>query len=64
MAADRRGEIWLVLVKTSDTRPRLVLALVVSVPALDYERALVSLVPHYYKCAGHIFPKLRRTNIF
>jgi mRNA interferase MazF len=43
MALDRRGEVWLVdLGYAAKTRP----ALVVSVPALDTERALVLLVPH------------------
>jgi mRNA interferase MazF len=43
MAVDRRGEVWLVdLGYAAKTRP----ALVVSVPFLDTERALVTLVPH------------------
>jgi mRNA interferase MazF len=43
MAHDRRGEVWLVdLGYAAKTRP----ALVVSVPSLDTERALVLLVPH------------------
>jgi mRNA interferase MazF len=43
MASDRRGEVWLVdLGYAAKTRP----ALVISVPALDTERALVALVPH------------------
>jgi mRNA interferase MazF len=43
MVPDRRGEVWLVdLGYAAKTRP----ALVVSVPALDTERALVLLVPH------------------
>jgi mRNA interferase MazF len=43
MASDRRGEVWLVdLGYSAKTRP----ALVISVPALDTERALVALVPH------------------
>jgi mRNA-degrading endonuclease toxin of MazEF toxin-antitoxin module len=43
MPRDRRGEVWLVdLGYAAKTRP----ALVVSVPALDTERALVLLVPH------------------
>jgi mRNA interferase MazF len=43
MAADRRGEVWLVdLGYAAKTRP----ALIVSVPYLDSERALVALVPH------------------
>jgi mRNA interferase MazF len=43
MEPDRRGEVWLVdLGYAAKTRP----ALVISVPALDSERALVALVPH------------------
>ena len=43
MEPDRRGEVWLVdLGYAAKTRP----ALVVSVRALDTERALVLLVPH------------------
>ena len=43
MGADRRGEVWLVdLGYAAKTRP----ALIISVPPLDTERALVSLVPH------------------
>jgi mRNA interferase MazF len=43
MAAERRGEVWLVdLGYAAKTRP----AVIVSVPVLDSERALVSLVPH------------------
>jgi mRNA interferase MazF len=43
MGADRRGEVWLVdLGYAAKTRP----ALVLSVPPLDSERALVALVPH------------------
>ncbi len=43
MGADRRGEVWLVdLGYAAKTRP----ALVISVPFLDTERALVLLVPH------------------
>lgn len=42
MGRDRRGEVWLVdLGYAAKTRP----AVVVSVPALDTERALVTLVP-------------------
>jgi mRNA interferase MazF len=43
MARDRRGEVWLVdLGYAAKTRP----ALVLSIPSLDTERALVLLVPH------------------
>ena len=43
MALDRRGEVWLVdLGCVAKTRP----AMVISVPPLDTERALVALVPH------------------
>ena len=43
MGFDRRGEVWIVdLGYTAKTLP----AVVVSVPALDTERALVTLVPH------------------
>jgi hypothetical protein len=43
MGPDRRGEVWLVdLGHAAKTRP----AVVISVPALDTERALVTLVPH------------------
>jgi len=43
MGRDRRGEVWLVdLGYAAKTRP----ALVISVPSLDTERALVLLVPH------------------
>ena len=43
MGLDRRGEVWLVdLGYAAKTRP----ALVISVPPLDTERALVALVPH------------------
>jgi mRNA interferase MazF len=43
MGPDRRGEVWLVdLGYAAKTRP----AVVISVPALDTERALVTLVPH------------------
>jgi mRNA interferase MazF len=43
MASPRRGEVWLVdLGMTAKVRP----ALVVSVPAADTDRALVTVVPH------------------
>lgn len=43
MESDRRGEVWLVdLGYAAKTRP----ALVSSIPALDTDRALVTLVPH------------------
>lgn len=43
MASPRRGEVWLVdLGMTAKARP----ALVISVPAADADRALVTLVPH------------------
>lgn len=43
MASPRRGEVWLVdLGMTAKVRP----ALVMSVPAADTDRALVTLVPH------------------
>jgi mRNA interferase MazF len=43
MEPDRRGEVWIVdLGYTAKTRP----AVVVSVPPLETERALVTLVPH------------------
>ena len=43
MASPRRGEVWLVdLGMAAKVRP----ALVVSVPAADTDRALVTLVPH------------------
>ena len=43
MARDRRGEVWRVdLGYAGQTRP----AVVISVPSLDTERALVALVPH------------------
>lgn len=43
MPSPRRGEVWLVdLGMTAKVRP----ALVVSVPAEDQDRALVTLVPH------------------
>lgn len=43
MEPDRRGEVWLVdLGYAAKTRP----ALVISIPALDTDRALVTLVPH------------------
>ena len=43
MASPRRGEVWLVdLGMTAKVRP----ALVISVPATDADRALVTLVPH------------------
>jgi mRNA interferase MazF len=43
MATNPRGEVWLVdLGYAAKTRP----AVVVSVPSLDTERALASLVPH------------------
>lgn len=43
MASSRRGEVWLVdLGMTAKVRP----ALVISVPADDSDRALVTLVPH------------------
>lgn len=43
MAADRRGNVWLVdLGYAAKTRP----AVVVRVPSLDTERALVAIVPH------------------
>ena len=49
MEPDRRGEVWLVdLGFVAKTRP----ALVVSVPALDTERALVLLVPHTTSTRG------------
>lgn len=49
MATDRRGEVWLVdLGYAAKTRP----ALVVSVPALESERALVALVPHTTSLRG------------
>jgi len=43
MASPRRGEVWLVdLGMAAEVRP----ALVISVPAADTDRALVTLVPH------------------
>lgn len=43
MASPRRSEVWLVdLGMTAKVRP----ALVISVPAADTDRALVTLVPH------------------
>lgn len=43
MANTRRGEVWLVdLGMTAKVRP----ALVISVPAADTDRALITLVPH------------------
>lgn len=43
MASPRRGEVWLVdLGMAAKVRP----ALVISVPAADTDRALVTLVPH------------------
>ena len=52
MGADRRGEVWLVdLGYAAKTRP----ALVVSVSALDTERALVALVPHTTSLRGTRF---------
>lgn len=43
MASPRRGEVWLVdLGMTAKVRP----ALVISVPAADADRALVTIVPH------------------
>lgn len=43
MANPRRGEVWLVdLGMAAKVRP----ALVISVPAADTDRALVTLVPH------------------
>ena len=43
MASPRRGEVWLVdLGMAAKVRP----ALVISVPASDSDRALVTLVPH------------------
>jgi len=52
MGADRRGEVWLVdLGYAAKTRP----ALVVSVPALETERALVLLVPHTTSLRGTRF---------
>ena len=49
MASDRRGEVWLVdLGYVAKTRP----ALVISVPVLDSERALVALVPHTTSVRG------------
>jgi hypothetical protein len=43
MSAPRRGEVWLVdLGMAAKVRP----ALVISVPAADTDRALVTLVPH------------------
>jgi len=52
METNRRGEVWLVdLGYAAKTRP----ALVVSVPALDTERALVTLVPHTTSLRGTRF---------
>lgn len=43
MTTSRRGEVWLVdLGMAAQARP----ALVISVPAEDIDRALVTLVPH------------------
>ena len=43
MGPDRRGEVWLVdLGYAAKTRP----ALVISIPPLDTDRALVPIVPH------------------
>jgi mRNA interferase MazF len=52
MAIDRRGEVWLVdLGYAAKTRP----ALIITVPALDFERALVTLVPHTTSLRGTRF---------
>ncbi len=52
MATDRRGQVWLVdLGYVAKTRP----ALVVSVPPLDDERALVTIVPHTTSSRGTRF---------
>jgi mRNA interferase MazF len=43
MEPDRRGEVWLIdLGYVAKTRP----AVVISIPSLDTERALVAVVPH------------------
>lgn len=55
MALDRRGEVWLVdLGYAAKTRP----ALVISVSALESERALVALVPHTTSLRGTRFEVL------
>ena len=52
MKAPQRGEVWLVdLGMTAKVRP----ALVVSVPANDADRALVTLVPHTTSVRGSRF---------
>jgi mRNA interferase MazF len=52
MANPKRGEIWLVdLGMTAKVRP----ALVVSVPADDIDRALVTLIPHTTSPRGSRF---------
>jgi mRNA interferase MazF len=52
MDRDRRGEVWLVdLGYAAKTRP----AVVVSVPPLDTERALVTLLPHTTSVRGTRF---------
>lgn len=52
MTAPRRGEVWLVdLGMVAKVRP----ALVISVPAADTDRALVTLVPHTTSVRGSRF---------
>jgi mRNA interferase MazF len=52
MSSPNRGEIWLVdLGMTAKVRP----CLVVSIPALDQDRALATLVPHTTSSRGSRF---------
>lgn len=52
MGSDRRGEVWLVdLGYAAKTRP----ALIINVPSLDTDRALVLLVPHTTSLRGTRF---------
>jgi mRNA interferase MazF len=52
MAADRRGQVWLVdLGFAAKTRP----AVIISVEPLDTERALITLVPHTTSLRGTRF---------
>lgn len=49
MTKPQRGEIWLVdLGYAAKVRP----CLVISIPALDQDRALTILVPHTYEVLG------------
>jgi len=52
MATDRRGEVWLVdLGYAAKTRP----AVIVIVPTLDSDRALIALIPHTTSLRGTRF---------